>query len=449
MSILIVPTVLWSYFVLSNNKILETIDVDMNENRNKAEFSDVNIDNFGSKFEDYYNDRVPFRSLSLNLYREIDKFIEEPYEQSIEIELLKLKKDAFGIKTLYRIIDNKTKSFVDIFSIKRIDSEKKYDEEEIFESSSMMDEAVEKYYALGFNLNSIDRFDDSFFPFKLLSNNVVRGRTNWLFLNDTNIDEFTGVNNLTDNGVKEYVKKYIQLNKLLTGKLNKRLLYVVFPEKEEVYPEYMPSVDIVEEEERVTKIRNYLATNSDVNYIYPKEELIEYKKKYRTYYKYDTHWNHMGAFIGNEACKKALNLQLSTMSELKVKKTKDTVIKNLIPMANIVDEGFEDDFDYEIEYKPDIDVNIIEEEVDFSQYTSNSSNKENLFYLGDSFRINLIPYMRKDYAKSSFCYIGVEFKEKWLKALNEADVIIIEAVGRFEKATMQTMTEILLNYFEY
>ena len=447
MSILVVPTVVWSYFELTNNKILEEIDIDMNENRNKAELDDVNIENFGQKFENFYNDRVPFRSFALNLYREIDKTIEDPYEKTVEIELLKLKQNAFGVKALLRVVDNKTKSFMGIFFINGSENKVNDDIEGINENNKMMDEAVKKYYALGRNLNTVDYYDDSFFPFKVYSNNVVRGRTNWLFLNDTNIDEFTGVNNLTKNGVKEYVKKYIELNRLLKNKIGKKLLYVVFPEKEEVYPEYMPTVDIVEDEERIIKIRDYLATNSEVNYIYPKEELIEYKKLYRTYYKYDTHWNHMGAFIGNEACKRALNMELATMSELNIKRTKDTVIKNLLPMANIADEGFEDDFDYSIEYKPEVNVDIIVENENFSQYTSSSTNKEKLFYLGDSFRINLIPFMRKDYAKSSFCYIGVEFKDETIKALNEADIIIIEAVGRFEKATMQTMTEILLNYF--
>ena len=42
----------------------------------------------------------------------------------------------------------------------------------------------------------------------------------------------------------------------------------------------------------------YVNENSDIVYVYPLEELEAGKKMMPMYFKYDTHWNMAGAFVG-------------------------------------------------------------------------------------------------------------------------------------------------------
>ena len=55
----------------------------------------------------------------------------------------------------------------------------------------------------------------------------------------------------------------------------------------------------------------YVKENSDINIIYPINELKAAKKYWQIYYKYDTHWNNMGAFVGVQSLYKALDIPMT------------------------------------------------------------------------------------------------------------------------------------------
>ena len=49
---------------------------------------------------------------------------------------------------------------------------------------------------------------------------------------------------------------------------------------------------------RTEDLINYIRDNTDLNVIYPKQELISKRKVRDTYFRNDTHWNDYGAYLG-------------------------------------------------------------------------------------------------------------------------------------------------------
>lgn len=91
-----------------------------------------------------------------------------------------------------------------------------------------------------------------------------------------------------------------------------KYLIVIAPNKEGIYSEYMP--------ERMQRARSsdksrmdaaveYLKKHTKAVFVNLKEPILEAKNDfpYRLYFKKDTHWNNIGAYIGFEAIAHALN----------------------------------------------------------------------------------------------------------------------------------------------
>lgn len=73
------------------------------------------------------------------------------------------------------------------------------------------------------------------------------------------------------------------------------------PNKESVYAEYMPdSVRVYGSESRLDAALPELAAQGLPVYDM-KPELLKEADTYQLYYKYDTHWNQIGSFIGSQA----------------------------------------------------------------------------------------------------------------------------------------------------
>ena len=87
------PMISWSvlsHMNESNPKIMEVLDFDLNEKRNKATMSEpIDLSRVTYEAENYYNDRIPFRSVLISFKRFLDAKIEEPYKANMEGVLLK------------------------------------------------------------------------------------------------------------------------------------------------------------------------------------------------------------------------------------------------------------------------------------------------------------------------------------------------------------------------
>lgn len=421
------PSLVWGFLLVINNndnKIMATLDFDLNEKRNKATISEpIDLSKITYEIENYYNDRVPFRSLLITTKRNIDTMIEFPYKTVIEKQLLK----AFGKKIERKAVRNVV--------------------EEDGKVIRYMDFAIDLFLNHDLKKSEIDPYEDTIeFPLKYLNGDkVIIGQSDWLYLGELNIPYYTGEKNFKDeNEIKEYIKPYEKL-KSECDKVGKNLVIMICPEKEEIYPEYMPTMDIVDEVERPIKIRDYIAKNTDIKYLYPKEELLKYKKNYMLYKKYDTHWNPVGAYIASNELKKALDVETIPLRKMKLEKV-PVLDADLVYYANTSINNLPLTFTYKfLDYKSNNDVQtlFVKDPITHDSYKVSSSGgvDRNVFLIGDSFREATEEFLNKDF-KTFSCNVYLNMDQKFIKEdIKAADDIVILLVERNEELLLPNICQ--------
>lgn len=433
MIMIAIPMISWGVLNLvniANPEVMEVLDFDLNEKRNKATMSEIiDANTVTLEIENYYNDRLPYRSVLISFKRFLDAKIEEPYKNNLEGPLLKLfsrKKSPFE-----RSVENV-----------RVSDER------------FMDDAVDKFMNHGLYKDEIDPYDDTIeFPIKYLNNpRVISGQSNWLYLNENNIAYYQGTNKIsTTSEMKKHVAPYVKLKKMC-DKVGKNLVILICPEKEEIYPEYMPTMKIDDEVEVPIDIREYLKENTDIKYIYPKEELLSYKKNYLLYKKYDSHWNSVGGYLAANEIKKALGLEIIPLRDLKIKKV-PTLDADLAFYGNTSIESLPMTFKYEFEdYKLDHKTERVfaKNEATLDSFTTHCEQgfDRKLFLLGDSFREAMEEFLIKDF-NEFYCNTFLNATDGFIKEeVKRASDIVITLVERNENIVLPQVCEIIYNILQ-
>lgn len=442
--VLTVPTVLWTVMgVFGLRSGVSSVD-ELGENRVMAQISDVNASNITSQIENYYNDRVPFRSKLILAYRKANSKMEYFYQNHVQPKLVGLS--------------GSTTSFENIEITSDLDINELYGEDTCVHDWFVIDMIKPSYTTYGYTLircrncgrfNKIDfeekLIDYSYLPPKEGEGRVIQGRGDWLFYaGDNSIAYYSGNNVLSEEEMKEWLNLLQDVQDACDEK-GIKLGVMVMPNKSQVYPEYMPSYNVKTAMKREDVLEKYIRDNSDIKFIYPIEELKAGKKYYEMYFPYDTHWTQAGAFIGTMAMYKELGIETTNIMDLEVLETKFTQ-KGLIDTGSLDENQYTEDIDYVIMYKPDIHPTWFEGEKSFImptevyRATSDNPNGEKLVMIGDSFRLAMIPYFTQDY--SEICVAHRHSLDEVKDDLKNPDVLIIGSVERFDNYMFEVLPKI-------
>jgi len=184
-----------------------------------------------------------------------------------------------------------------------------------------------------------------------------------------------------------------------------------------VYAENMPdNVYRVTTQTRMDAVVAYLRANTDLEIVYPKEKFIAAKKPdQEIYYKYDTHWNARGIYIGTQALMQQLYGVSDTYKD-KTFKIKDSNVSGDLAVLCNMTHVFCDDKDLALP---------------IDQLIKGKFKKDNIFVMGDSFSDSLTPlleyYCGKNHVKREEYSV---YKTSDLKNF-EADVVVVECVERY------------------
>ncbi len=397
---LILPSLLWLCLCLAGHlspDLMKIADFDTGEQRNPAGFPSGFSTNFFSKLEEYYNDRVPFRSILLHAGKELSALIESPYEKGLREKLIHL--------------------FYEEQSVPSPENEQ-------------TGSGPEDMDAEGIDLSG-------FFPPVVKNNSVILGRGDWLFLyGERNIDYYLADNLADEEELNNYNNAYAAFYDICRRR-GKRLAILLIPDKTQVYDEYMPSYDVRDNYKRVQRLTDFITQTSDVPMAYPLSEMKAAKSEYRVYTKYDTHWNDAGAYIGYQALLKLLGKPLTSISALDIT-TEKYAQGDLILLANLSPSNYTNDLSYHIHYKPDI--RILSEsgreksttEQGIYRVTSTAENQEKVVLIGDSFRNALLQYACKDFADFTATHWKNLKTPEMDSEIEAADTIILVYVERDE-----------------
>lgn len=129
---------------------------------------------------------------------------------------------------------------------------------------------------------------------------VMLGRDGWLYL-ASSIDEYRGLKPLPGVRIKRWHKEFLAKKGFLAAR-GIQYLIVVAPNKETIYPEFLP--------ERVTQVRQRLymddllkslPANAQFDILDLRGPLIQAKSIGRLYLRTDSHWNQLGAAVASDA----------------------------------------------------------------------------------------------------------------------------------------------------
>jgi hypothetical protein len=127
------------------------------------------------------------------------------------------------------------------------------------------------------------------------------GRDGYLFYAaEQSVDYFRGVKPFTPEEVKRW-REDLEARREWLAERGIRYLVVVAPNKETIYPEYMPeALKPVRTESRLDQLLADLQLHhSQVQVVDLREPLKKAKRSERVYHKTDTHWNDAGALVAS------------------------------------------------------------------------------------------------------------------------------------------------------
>ncbi len=260
---------------------------------------------------------------------------------------------------------------------------------------------------------------------------VIRGKDNWLFYNAEKQQSFNDYicNNLyEEEELVQIADGYVRLyDKLKEMGIELVVLYAA--NKEQVYPEYMPSSIVpAGSYSRTDQLVDYIQANTSVPLLYTKDALRKEKEGHQLFYKYDTHWNSLGGFVGGQLLNEHFHGEYVSLKDVSVRPVQTNVsgdLAHMLSMGNV----YQDDTEWEISgYKEEVTVNESRDGEDFV-FASDAKDSRSLLVYMDSFGYALMG-IAKDYANVRFSRNTENFASYCRE--QHPDAVVIELVERWK-----------------
>ena len=212
---------------------------------------------------------------------------------------------------------------------------------------------------------------------------------------------------------------------------------VIAPNKEGVYSEFMPTrmqKARSSDKSRMDVAVEYLKKHTKAVFVNLKEPILNAKPKYPylLYFKKDTHWNNIGAYVGFENVAKAMNQNGVSVP------MKPLTLDMITPIGkqhvDMHPEAME--MNYQVDYLPQKKADCVVAEGEkyvFVCKNQSFANGKTLLVLGDSFAAAIMPYFNKAFAKTVNAPAGnkkLSYYEKLIDTY-KPNVVVDELIERY------------------
>lgn len=235
------------------------------------------------------------------------------------------------------------------------------------------------------------------------------GEDGWMFYDSIKVNngntmvDYYGEVRFSDDELKEMVEG-INAAADFYAKHGAQYVIAVAPNKEGLYSEFMPArmqKARVSANSRADAAIEYLKKHTKVKIINLKQPLLEAKADYpyNLYFKKDTHWNNVGAYVAFSHIAKGLN-------EMGIRVPEQKLTEAMITPAG---KGHVDmhpealEMNYNIAYLPKADSACAADTEEKFVYVCKNKSKANgqkIMVLGDSFAAAIMPFMNKAFAET-------------------------------------------------
>lgn len=258
---------------------------------------------------------------------------------------------------------------------------------------------------------------------------VICGSEGWLYYHET-LDDYMGIDQLDERGLAAFVYNCSYLNDYVERK-GAKAIFTIAPNKNTVYPEYMPSRYLRSEEDhsaqKVTSLLEEMGVDyTDLISLYEGPASKKSGEGQPLYYKRDTHWTNYGALPAYEALMAASGKGYKQYSESDVvwgnhSEDLEDMLNPGSGMTYYAPVGLDTDAVLTSQTKTE-NGNTIEE------FESPSFGR--LVVFGDSFRDALKEPLASNYAHSAiYQYGGIYGLDAVLE--DHPDLVLFERVERY------------------
>jgi hypothetical protein len=138
---------------------------------------------------------------------------------------------------------------------------------------------------------------------------TMLGQAGWLYYgNDGMVENYTGKARFEEKDLRDW-QKLLEGRRDWLGQLGGKYIFVVAPNKETMYPEYLPKwVAKTGQPVKLDQFLAYMRQHSTVSVLDLRPKLIAAKNQGATYFQTDTHWNSFGAFVAYQELINALQI---------------------------------------------------------------------------------------------------------------------------------------------
>ncbi len=248
------------------------------------------------------------------------------------------------------------------------------------------------------------------------SSQVLLGKEDWLFYKTKTdgdpLADYSGTELFSDELLLSITNNLKDMQSRLAAQ-GIEFAVMIVPNKEQIYSKYMPDTIIrCSETSRTDLLVQHIEQNSDIKLVYPKDEFIQLADDYPLYYKYDSHWNELGAFVAYQQLMEKLFSEREYLADKTFSSHADTYREH----ADLLDmTGLYTWFGYD----------------DFYSIDGSASEKQDktVLVVGDSCRVALERYFNEGFKNA----VIVHRQDYTPSLLNEVkpDIVILEYVERY------------------
>lgn len=258
---------------------------------------------------------------------------------------------------------------------------------------------------------------------------VVLGKDGWLYFAQT-LDDYLGRNPLTDDQIGRLARTLALQQEILSAR-GVVFLVALSPNKNTIYPEFMPSRLVPQSGEDNLDALQTAMTQAGVAYADLKAALLAARTERQTYHKLDTHWNNDGALTAYRTILAAVAGQLPGFEFDDYRSASRTVERSwsgdlsvmLFPALNLLDDQAV--YDIPANYRA---VRPYHTARDISIQTVSNVNETGLLMFRDSFCDALLPFMSNAFGQA-FYSRALPYDYSLMENVN-ARVVIVEIVER-------------------
>jgi hypothetical protein len=259
---------------------------------------------------------------------------------------------------------------------------------------------------------------------------IVIGKNNWLFYTDEhNIDYYQCSNPLSDKRLAT-IQQSLDTTKHLLNERGMTFLVVMVPNKEEIYPEFLPDyIQRIGDRCQLDQISDYMRLNGETSLIDLRQSLLNANEEHLIYHQMDTHWNDYGVYVAYREIMAQLAKEFPQLKAHPLSDFREVMLRaggDLTRFSNHPEIFSEDRYELKPTFLPAARTNKVKD-----TWISENTNQAlpRLVMFMDSFGDPLVPFLSEHFSYAEYYQLHyVNFS-----ILNQAkpDVVILEVVERY------------------